>query len=224
MNKFVAYQKFQDFYGYILEKKDEATHLYQDVDENKISLPNTDGHFENIQKNLKNLMSRQDVSPEIFYAMCAFVDEIFINLNWCMKGKWENCLLEMHFFSSQLAGEIIFQRIEDLIKAYDSSKYDLAIIYFLILSLGFCGKYQNQKEKIHIYQKILYCFIQKELPNKSVYFFPKCYENTLDGPVQKGLPDVRKWILSIATVIVLYIFLTYLLWHNFVFDVYSFLK
>lgn len=224
MNKIEFFKKFQKFYAEVLKQKDIALHSYDDTQETKLISQNAFAHLESIQKTLKHLLNQQDVSTEMLYAMCAFVDEIFIHLPWSMQAEWKNALLEMHFFSSQMAGEIIFQRIEKLIKNYDSSQRDLAILYFLILTLGFRGKYQDYPEKIGVYIKIFYALIQKELPTKELYFFSKCYENTLDGPAQKGLPDIRTWCLSITTVVVLYVFATYVLWYNFVSDVYVFLK
>ena len=58
----------------------------------------------------------------------------------------------MHFFSSQIAGELIFKRIEEVCKAYDGSQYNMVILYFLMLSLGFKGKYKDSPEKIDMYK------------------------------------------------------------------------
>jgi type VI secretion system protein ImpK len=226
------FDQIQDIYEEILRQKERALSVQsvqvafdeQDVQQKEDAFD----VFMQIQKDLKLFFSDTKVSQEVFYALIGLVDEIFLHLSWPMTQQWKNALLEMHFFSTQMAGEVIYQRIDHLIKHYDTSQSDLALVYFLVLSLGFKGQYQDYPEKIHVYIKALYTLMQREYPklHKSgvPFLVPQCYDAVLDGPFYKGLPDMRMWHASIASVIIFYVFSTYVLWYNFVSDVYVFLK
>ena len=70
------------------------------------------------KEKLKDILSKQNFNTEIVYGMAALIDEIFIQMDWPLKNEWKNSLMEMHFSSSQVAGELIYKRIDHLLKTY----------------------------------------------------------------------------------------------------------
>ncbi|MDR2158391.1 MAG: DotU family type IV/VI secretion system protein, partial [Holosporaceae bacterium] len=77
---------------------------------------------------------------EVVYAMAAVADEIFLNMDWIGKKYWEENMMEQIYFGSQIAGEEIFNRINDLITDKEPTALEKAEIYLKALSLGFKGK------------------------------------------------------------------------------------
>jgi type VI secretion system protein ImpK len=162
---------------------------------------------------------------ESLYAMVAFADEIFLNIPWDGQKHWENNLLESRFFQTQIAGELIFSKIDNLISTNDPLKADLAIVYLLILGLGFKGKYRAENanpEALRIYRQQLYRMVNR---HPSTLYDPgrehlveACYEHVLDSTISKGLPEIRIWILIFIGILGVYLFASTLLWYKLVRD------
>src|SRR5580658_64213 len=58
-----------------------------------------------------------EVYREAQYVMAALADEIFLHLDWEGRSRWT--LLESELFHSHAAGEVFFQRVEDLLRQRD---------------------------------------------------------------------------------------------------------
>lgn len=232
MSRSLIILQFQEFYYEILKCKDEALRVVDitiefNEEDQRIHAKSLET-FEYIQKTLKTFLEGKKIIKEVKYSMVALADEIFLTLPWTGAYLWEHALLEVHFFHSQTAGEFLYHEIDHLIKNYDASRSDLALIYFWTLSLGFQGQYQDYPEKIQTYIEGLYILIQKDNPKLRTpsmpYLMPPCYDNVLDGPPHRGLPDMQMWITSIASIVLFYIFSTYILWYDFVSGLYKALQ
>lgn len=198
--------------------------------------------IENIQTRLKHIINSQilkssqffndDVNSfkEAHYAMVSLADEIFLNIPWKGSFAWQNLLLEGQLFQTQSSGETIFQKIDELLSRYDTSKIGVARIYFSILSLGFKGKY-TENEDLQIlksYKKRIYAFIHGTNPSVHKYgslkLMPECYEYNITSGSNKKLPDVKFWTKLIISIIILYIFASYILWYDVASDIYKSLE
>lgn len=83
----------------------------------------------------------EEDAQDISYAQCGLLDETALrNLPENLRGEWEINPLQVRFFNSYNAGEIIYDRIETLLRKNDPNP-DLVDTYTIILNLGFQGRY-----------------------------------------------------------------------------------
>ncbi|MBM3632700.1 MAG: DotU family type IV/VI secretion system protein [Alphaproteobacteria bacterium] len=160
---------------------------------------------------------------ESLYAMVAFADEVFLNIPWKSQKLWEDNLLESRFFQTQIAGELIFKKIEELISTNDPLKADLAIIYLLILGLGFKGQFRAEDanpEKLNLYRQQLFRMVNRHPSNLydpgREHLIESCYEHVLDSTISKGLPEIRMWFLTFVGILGVYLFASTVLWYKLV--------
>jgi type VI secretion system protein ImpK len=140
-------------------------------------------------------LSFQESAREVVYAMTALADEIFLNMEWVGKKYWEENMLELKYFGSQISGEEIFNRINDLMIEKDPLAVEKAEIYLRTLCFGFKGKYRGAEDEqtgIDLYRNNLYRFIEKN--DMSVCLagyrlFQKEYTYTIPTVNRKLLPD-----------------------------------
>ena len=132
---------------------------------------------------------------EVVYMMVALADDIFLNLEWEGKQFWEENILEQRFFSSQIAGDEIFNRISALLAEKSDLAEDKAELYLKMLALGFEGKYRGMEDEtiqINLYRNKLLEFIEKR--NNSMLMvghrlFQKEYTYTIPTIHRKTLPE-----------------------------------
>ncbi len=224
-------QNFQAFYYEVLRQKEKALRLSlpDDMSENAVNPV----LIEDIQNRLRSILQEQALKMEhavgvgnsvyfrdAQYLMAALADEIFLNLNWPGVKSWEKYLLEAQLFQTQVAGELIFKKLDALLESSDPMREELASLYFMVLSLGFRGKYQDTKDdqKIKWYLGHLYRIVQHQpshlfRPGRP-HLINQCYEYTLTDSPGRGLPDNRLWVLTLGSLVVLYIFITYVVWYR----------
>jgi type VI secretion system protein ImpK len=229
-------QNFQEFYTHLLRQKAFALRA-TDVNDPQILETGTEEQLENpiihkIQHRFALLFERQALESttqsgefsisqyqEALYAMVSFADEVFLNMDWIGKKHWENNLLESRFFQTQIAGEMVFQKIESLIARNDPMRLDLAIIYLFILGLGFKGKYRDEDDqgKLDLYRQQLFTLINRRPPtlyeSTRPHLIPDCYEHVLDSTISKGLPEIRGWLYAFCGILGIYLFASTVLWY-----------
>lgn len=234
-------QNFHEFFNILLRQKEFALRATEGNDPQKLAQQpeDTDNPLVNtIQRRLSILLEEQAIESTVqagefasssyqdaLYAMVAYADEVFLNISWAGQKQWENNLLESRFFQTQIAGELLFRKIEDLISTNDPMRADLAIIYLLILGLGFKGKFRDEDEnyeQLYLYRQQLYRMINR---HPSTLYDPgrhhlmqDCYEHVLDSTLSKGLPEIRMWFLIFMGIIGVYLFASTVLWYKLVKD------
>jgi len=76
------------------------------------------------------------------YATVAFLDESVLNSRNPVFADWARKPLQEEMFGTQIAGEVFFQHLQQLLGRNDSADLaDLLEIYYLCLVLGFGGRY-----------------------------------------------------------------------------------
>ncbi len=151
--------------------------------------------------------------------MVVLADEIFLTMTWPGAKYWERSLLEAHIFQTQIAGELVFKKLDLLLERFDPLHMDLAVIYFFVLTLGFRGQYRGAPNtlKVDFYVEQLYTLISRSSvssthrDNRSI--MPQCYQYTLTDPPGRGLPDVRTWTLCIVGIFATYVLCTCAAWY-----------
>jgi type IV/VI secretion system ImpK/VasF family protein len=87
-----------------------------------------------------SLESRQDPAAvdEAVFAVCAWADEQIMNAQWeGVSEGWSQTLLQMEYFKTNLAGELFFERLDNL----SHQALPAQSVYALCLANGFKGKY-----------------------------------------------------------------------------------
>ncbi|MBW8309812.1 MAG: DotU family type IV/VI secretion system protein [Candidatus Paracaedibacteraceae bacterium] len=182
--------------------------------------------FERFSLNAQNQVGEFAIShfQDALYAMVALLDEIFLSFSWVGKERWERNLMEKQIFHTQIAGELVFRKIDDLLAGNDPVRNDVANIYMMILSLGFKGKYRDQdaENQVTWYRHELYKMINRHAPLLfSVgrdYLIPECYDHVISMPAGKGIPDVRSWVSAFAAILLVFIVVSSFLWFKLVKD------
>ena len=91
------------------------------------------------------------------FVAVAFLDESVLNSQNPIFGDWLRKPLQEELFGTHIAGEVVFQNLDQLLAASDSPDLaDLLEVHQLCLLLGFCGKYSagNRGELAHRIQTV----------------------------------------------------------------------
>jgi type VI secretion system protein ImpK len=86
------------------------------------------------------------------FVAVAFLDESVLNSQNPIFADWLRKPLQEELFGTHIAGEVVFQNLDQLMTASDSQDLaDLLEVHHLCLLLGFCGRYSvgNRGELAH---------------------------------------------------------------------------
>lgn len=153
------------------------------------------------------------------YAMAALGDEVFLHLDWWGRRPWAASLLEGRLFSSHVAGERVFDRIDGILRDRDPVQRDLAAVYLMALSLGFQGRYRDSRDahRLEEYRRELFRFVfrrQPSLVRGERRLFPGAYEHVLRTEAPPPPRRVTRWAGVLAGVALAYLLLAGLLWRD----------
>jgi type VI secretion system protein ImpK len=82
---------------------------------------------------------QQDVY-DIGYVLVGLVDEVVVAKGGELRDFWLPRLLQLQYFNENVAGEGVFDRLQNLLG--DPARIDVLKIYYLVLLYGFQGKYR----------------------------------------------------------------------------------
>jgi type VI secretion system protein ImpK len=160
---------------------------------------------------------------EAVYVMAALTDEVLLHLDWEGVNFWLGHLLEARFFQTHLAGEQLFERIDQLLLRDDEPSAEMAAVYLAALALGFRGRYRGvaHQNTIDSYRKRLFFFIarrQPELTAPGRKLFPEAYQNTLQAGALPRIPSPRRWIFAFGGAVFAWFVIARLLWFSVSFE------
>ena len=193
----------------IESKKDETTP--------ELINQNLSAVIRNYMEQERTVIINKDMN-DIIYLMAAMADEIFLNMNWNGKKFWEENMLEAKFFESQIAGEYIFRKIDELLKQNEGFSVEKAEIYLKAFALGFRGKFRDQKDenlKISEYCKNLVQFMEQKdlsLRTHDLRLFEKQYTYTIPTITRKLLPDASIINYVVAFYTFMFVIITSFIW------------
>ena len=218
-------QQFYDFYTELLRQKEfirsEEGGSLQEVDQESDDLQAEELKSSRVQKELISLLEQQAIDSgsrggeygvayyrEGQYIMAALADEIFLNMDWEGREEWKANLIETKLFNSHAAGEIFYEKLDNLLKEKDSAFIGVAALFLLALALGFRGKYRDKDDGglLDQYRHKLYVFIFNRNPDllESSKLFPEAYAHTLYEGSGKQFPGLKIWLgLNIIILIIL---------------------
>ncbi|MEN8148220.1 MAG: DotU family type IV/VI secretion system protein [Planctomycetota bacterium] len=95
-----------------------------------------------------------EIYEDAKYAMVALVDELAIVSDWAFRNDWAQEPLELAIFTSMVAGEEFFDRIQNLKKRYaagrDEGERNTILgaleVFYTCLECGFKGRYRGESE------------------------------------------------------------------------------
>jgi type VI secretion system protein ImpK len=153
------------------------------------------------------------------YVMAAVGDEVFLHLDWWGRRAWAGSLLEARLFGSQVAGERVFDRIDELLRDRDPVRRDLAAVYLMALSLGFQGRYRESRDAFRLeeYRRELFGFVFRRQPSLlrgERRLFPAAYEHTLRSAPPPPSRRASRWALALAGVALAYLLAAGLVWRD----------
>lgn len=157
---------------------------------------------------------------EAQYVMAALADEVLLHLiEWEGRRRWRDHLLEMALFQSQIAGERIFARLDDMLVAGSHAEADLAAVYLVALSLGFRGKYRGIDDAgvLRNYRQRLRALIRRGEPgaeDPDQPLFEEAYAYTIRHGVPVRLPHTRPWLVAWAVFAIGYLVVQQILWNS----------
>lgn len=154
---------------------------------------------------------------EAQYVMVSFADEVFLHMEWEGKRAWMSKLLESRIFRSHVAGELLFEKLDLLLRERNPAHRSLATVYLMVLSLGFRGKYYGAKDQgqLHRYRQELFAFIfrrEADPDGLAKRLFPDAYAHNLRKQKGKRLANPRVWIGVLCFVIVSYLAFSHGVW------------
>lgn len=120
-----------------------------------------------IERFKADLLEQNYSSEEIeklSYAQCALLDEIALKyLQGSARDTWEMEPLQVHFFQSYHAGDVLCNRIEELCRS-NQPNVKIAEGYLCAINLGFRGRYVLNEEETSKWRDAL----QKIVPNQKM--------------------------------------------------------
>lgn len=162
--------------------------------------------------------SGDDLYRELLYLLTVFTDEMFINIPWNGEHIWQDNLLEERIFNSHIAGTQLFDNLEKHINQPGRDSDSLLVVYYLVLCLGFRGKYMHKDfgDKLKYYRKQLYALLYKSSPfsfKMIKQLFPSAYKHTFMSKAYVMLPNYFQQIGGgVIAFISAILFAVYLVW------------
>ena len=151
------------------------------------------------------------------YLKAALADEILLNTEWIGRETWTSHLLEAALFRTSVAGERVFERIEELLSTREPSRRDIARLYLFALALGFQGRYRGLHEDPRLagLREELFQFVYQrppELGARERVMSERAYASTLSHIAPRKLPTLSRWTVAFLLAVVGLLAVSELLW------------
>lgn len=132
---------------------------------------------------------------ELKYILCGLADDIMLAGD--DKKWWSQYLLEEKFFGTHIAGEKIFDNIDQLLNSSETYKKSLFPAYLYLLSLGFKGKYNFMTDEIADYKNKLFTSAYDQKPVLE-YLSKDALDQNTSRPFEIQDQAVKSWGMFLA--------------------------
>lgn len=207
-------KQFRAFYDEIVKARDRTADS-RETDPNAVAQALA-RHLENLLE-LQTLESRRESTrfelenvADARYLKAALADEILLTTPWIGREHWTAHLLESSLFRTNIAGDLVFSRIEEVLSGREPSRRDIARLYLFALALGFQGKYRGSGEdgRLRGYREELFQFVyqrQADFSGRDRVISERAYASTLSHIAPRKLPTLSRWsvlfLLSLAALL-----------------------
>jgi type VI secretion system protein ImpK len=173
---------------------------------------------------IQTLQSRRDSTrfemesvADARYLKAVLADEILLNTEWTGRDRWTAYLLESTLFRTNVAGDLVFRKIEQLLSDREPSRRSVARLYLFALAMGFQGKFRGTEAapQLRSYREELYEFIYQrraDLGGRDRVLADAAYANTLSHVAPRKLPTVSRWTVVFVLAFVSMLAISELLW------------
>ncbi len=159
-----------------------------------------------------------DTENQSRFLKAVLADELMLNLDWAGRNDWRHVLLEATLFRSSLAGDKVFNEIEQILLARESSQRRAAALYLHVLSLGFQGRHRGMPdgaEQLAALRRELFQFVYQRAPDlqgRDRVLVPQAYTSTLSHLKAQRLGRINRWTFIFLLSLLLLLGLSELLW------------
>lgn len=141
--------------------------------------------FEN---RLKEIGTKPEIVLSVRYAICTALDEAVLNTPWGSESAWPQRTLLSVFHNETAGGEKFFLILDRMLE-YPSENIDILEFMYILLSLGFEGKYRvihRGRDRIELLRDELFSIIRRQRGD---------YERSL-SPSWQGLGRIHNSLTS----------------------------
>ncbi len=100
--------------------------------------------FDQMSRRFRDVGIPEEDATEVRYAISAFIDEQLFRIEWPGRPQWLSRPLQLLYFNENTAGEGFYDHLEALRR--QPAKANVLQVYYLLLELGFQGKYAVRPE------------------------------------------------------------------------------
>jgi type VI secretion system protein ImpK len=173
---------------------------------------------------IQTLQSRRDTTrfemetvSDARYLKAVLADELLLNTPWAGQERWTAYLLESTLFRTNVAGDLVFRRIEQLLSDREPSRRNIARLYLFTLAMGFQGRFRgtDAAARLRSYREELYEFVYQrraDLGGRDRVLSEAAYANTLSHVAPRKLPTVSRWAVIFMLAAVSLLAVSELLW------------
>ncbi|SEA61631.1 MAG: DotU family type IV/VI secretion system protein [Paraburkholderia sp.] len=173
---------------------------------------------------IQTLQSRRDSTrfemenvADARYLKAVLADEILLNTPWVGRAHWGAYLLESTLFRTNVAGDLVFTRIEQLLSDREPSRRNIARLYLFALALGFHGRFRGMENDARLrgFREELYEFVYQRRPDlggRDRVLVDEAYSNTLSHIAPRKLPTVTRWTVIFVLTAVSLLAISEVLW------------
>ena len=170
-----------------------AAHGRSSVLLNLLEIQTLQSHREGTRFDMENLADAR-------YLKAVLADEILLNTQWTGRERWTAYLLESTLFRTNVAGDLVFRKIEQLLSDREPSRRDVARICLFSLAMGFQGRFRgtDAAAQLRSYREELYEFIYQrraDLGGRERVLADAAYANTISHIAPRKLPTVSRWTM-----------------------------
>ena len=134
-----------------------------------------------------------DAGSAARFALVAFIDEVVARSDWDYRSAWMEKPLQSEEFGTTAAGDQFFEPMAD------GSEIDpeLAEIKFVILSLGFQGRYVESKSDLINARHALFKRFPRDAVASLAQLSPEAYSESVEGLEIVENPWIkRRWLVA----------------------------
>ena len=158
-----------------------------------------------------------EINREAQYLMAALADEFMLRFEWPGREVWGSCLIEDALFKTRISGDLFFDRLDELLRSRDVARLDLALVYLMILAVGFEGRYRGSdcRERMESYKRALYRFRfdrDADIFNPTRHIAPQAYDSTIRNIMPQYVANIRPAVVTMVCTFIGVLIVSQILW------------
>jgi type VI secretion system protein ImpK len=158
------------------------------------------------------------------YVMAAVADAVLLHdVTWAGRDGWAETPLEVVLYRSRIAGDRLFEAVEEIVKRRPGDSDDVAATILLAFELGFRGRYHDiadhgeiERLKALLFERLFHVRYEA-LDDHAGLLVGAAEPLIMRQPAR--LPRLRPWVQAIGGVMAGYLLLSWLIWRMEVGDI-----